>query len=584
MLIALANSPCESRPMEAAKARSNGLVPTRHRPQEVLSNITAAFHYYRHDRSQNKSKLFKRLIGGRAKRPRERCQAAVTDYDSGASFTGGHQSSRHRDQENNSNPFAETVKVDKVADQPSRRRKMLLDLPPEILEMILLVLPPDSFAVMLMSCKTIRTAILSTPKVLRTQLLKVPGLRLPDQATIVELLRAFNQRAVLSAFNGFDAFADIVVNRPLMFEYQDELWTRPKFNWIQRCCSKGCDRGVLATAADYCGVIHVYRIRKGRIVPLCKLDPKALDLDEDDSPRIRYRCIAMRWRRCSNSHIDHVVALFSYSIERFTHEGSSTYVNQFVSEAAEKAERTYYLCGWKMCKDTNKPAFGCEVQCPTLFKPIMIATTDDYCNDHTCYPVAIIFKSESMQSALHKISIYQITNSKTVHVPVKATEVDGIEPPGHILPTTVTRARFTTGAHPELWLYGSDTAPIDTVAGCATAGIPSLRFSSSTLTRRSEPTLFTSKASPASFRGMPIRAEHAHECGVYENGNKYCVQTVRASNYQLKRMLYHAVSRIKRAANVFLDPRTRDPATQSERRFPRQIRRRARIMFAFRSQ
>jgi hypothetical protein len=406
---------------------------------------------------------------------------------------------------------------------------MLLDLPPEILEMILLLLPPDSFAVMLMTSKAIRAAIMATPKVLRTQLLKIPGLRSPDQATIEELLKAFNQRAALSAWNGLEVFSDIVLHRPTLPEHPDELWTRPRFNWIQRCCPRGCDRGVLATAADYLGVIHVYRIRKGRITPLCTLDPRTLGLDEDDSPRILYRCVAMRWQRCNNSHLDHLVALFSYSIQRFTREGPGKYVNQFVSDAAEKAERTYHLCGWKLCKDANKPAFGCEVQCPFLFKPIIIAATEDYCTDYTCYPVAIIFKSEANKTSLYKISVYQVTSQKTVHVPVKPAEVDSAESLGLLFPSSITRARFTPGAHPELWLYEDGTTPVDTVAGCVGSGITSLRLSSSTVMRRPEPALFTSKASPASFRGIPIKSEHAHECGRYENGNKYCVGTVSVS-------------------------------------------------------
>lgn len=125
-----------------------------------------------------------------------------------------------------------------------------------------------------------------------------------------------------------------------------------------------------------------------------------------------------------------------------------------------------------------------------------------------------------------EISVYQVTNEKTVHIPVKTADTGTPEPPGLIFQCPTIRACFTSGARPELWLFGNGTAPIETVTGCADLGITSLRLSPMTTGRRSGPALFTSKASPACFRGMPIKTEHAHECGVYENGNKYCVHTV----------------------------------------------------------
>ncbi|KIW08206.1 uncharacterized protein PV09_01136 [Verruconis gallopava] len=400
---------------------------------------------------------------------------------------------------------------------------MLLDLPPEILELILLALPPDSFAIILMTSKALRAAILATPKILRCQLLKLPGLRPSDQATISELLRTFNRRAALNASNGLQAYADVIVNKPSVAE-SHELWTRPKFNWIQRCCVDGCYRGVLATAADYCGTIHVYRIRKGRIIPLYKLDPRNLGLDEDDSPYIRYRCVAMRWQRCHNTHLDHLVALFGYSVESAAHGTKGSYISKFVTEAVEKAQCTYHLCGWKLCKDTTKPAFSREVQAPPDYEPIIIATTEDFSADYTCYPVAVIFRKILVPINIYKLSIYQVTDTRTVHVPVIASEQDAVA--GHYFSEPITRARFTSGRHPELWIFGSDTAPLDIVTDCVSEGVLSLRFSYSSGRPRPRNILFTSTTNPTSFKGLPIKSHHAHECGKYENGSTYCVQTI----------------------------------------------------------
>jgi hypothetical protein len=409
-----------------------------------------------------------------------------------------------------------------------RRIMMLLDLPPEILEMILLALPPDSFAVMLMTSKTVRAVITSTQKVLRTQLNKIPGLRMHDQATIQQLLRTFNSRAAASAWNGLETFADIVVHQPVLPGHSFEQWTRPKFNWIQPCCatSRSCDRGLLATASDFQGVIHVYRIRKGRIIPLCTLDPRDLELEEGDCSCIRFRCEAMRWQRCKgSSHLDYLIGLFSYSVVNLGRP-SDRFALQFHAEAVERASRTYHLIGWKLGEEPNRLWMTAEIQRPLGYTPIHLATADDYNKDYTCSPMAVIFESSSRLSKMYKISIFQVTNSKVTHVSVRPSEATTVEAPHLTFSQRLVRARFTKGPNPELWLYGYDTAPIDNVAGCVTQGIPSLRLAATVSTHRTTPKLFTSKASPASFKGIAIKSEHSHECGVYDNGTKYCVQTV----------------------------------------------------------
>lgn len=231
---------------------------------------------------------------------------------------------------------------------------MLLDLPPEILEMVLMELQPDSFSLILMTCKSIRLTVLASSKLLRAQLMKIPGLRLPDSLDHRHMLATLAQRAAEEGWNGIDVLTDITVHRPLNSALPvakrvggvSEQWTRPRVNLVQRCCKKGCENGVLVTAVDAEGAVHVYKIRGGTIRPFCVFDPRNMDLDDGDVRRVKYDCIAMRWQRCNSGHLDHLVGLFRYSIDRFTSERSGEFAKRFIKEAADRAERTLKLCVW----------------------------------------------------------------------------------------------------------------------------------------------------------------------------------------------------------------------------------------------
>jgi hypothetical protein len=131
-----------------------------------------------------------------------------------------------------------------------------------------------------------------------------------------------------------------------------------------------------------------------------------------------------------------------------------------------------------------------------------------------------------------------MTNTRVIHLPVKSSDTSQDDSLGHTFTQPVLRARFTKGPSPELWLYGSDTAPIENIPGCgvllptAAIGHGTLRMAGSVSTSRSTPYLFSSHAFPKSFKGIPISTHHEHECGVYENGSKYCVQTVSTRHHR----------------------------------------------------
>ena len=421
----------------------------------------------------------------------------------------------------------ETELLNVAEPQTKREVTMLLDLPTEILEMILLVLPPDSFSCMLMVSKSIRATILSTQKVLRTQLRNIPGLRLPDQATTKQLLAAFNGRAAKTAWNGLETFADVVVHQPQLPGSLNDLWTRTRVNGLQVCCagSKGCEHGLLATAADYRGIIHVYRVRKGRISPLCQLDPRTINQEDDGSRKMRYRCEAIRWQRCNTTdHNNHLIALFSYSIDGASRTEKGKFAQEFIQDATRKSQITYFLVCWNLCKTIVTPWAWHEFTLPPAFYPQIMTNKEDSSKEQACQPVALISYCAQLNSYL--ITIFQITPSRITAVPVKSSEVGAEDSLGIKISQPILRASFTKGSHPELWLYGTDTAPIENIPGCGTPGVSQLRLASSVSTGRWVPYLFSSTATPRSFKGIPIKSNHDHECGTYENGSKYCVQTV----------------------------------------------------------
>lgn len=204
------------------------------------------------------------------------------------------------------------------------------DLPVEILEMILLLLTPDSFKIATETSPIFRRTALTNKKLLRHQLHKLPGLRVQEKPCQA-LQRLFLSRDRRAAFNGIDVFADISLYKPLASTLKqdtpcslglassqispDELWTMPKTSAIKVCCETGFSKGLMVAAAHVDGSVHVYSIHGGRINPVSICDPRALDLEDDcEKKSLKYRCDALAWQRSPMQHLDHLVALFSYTV------------------------------------------------------------------------------------------------------------------------------------------------------------------------------------------------------------------------------------------------------------------------------
>lgn len=218
---------------------------------------------------------------------------------------------------------------------------MLLDLPPEILELILMKLDPGSFSIMLMTCKPVLANILGSKKLLSTQLLSIPGHRLTEPSTTGQLFSAFIRRASKHAFNGVGVLCDLKAFRPLI-EPSSQLWTRPRMNRLQTCCSSGCELQHIIAAIDGNADIHIYSVRTFGVLPRGLLSSTLLDFDGDSSetPTTQFRIVAAEfWKsnpaRDNGQHLDRLTALYQYEVLAPTSQRQFPFVETAIKNAKE---------------------------------------------------------------------------------------------------------------------------------------------------------------------------------------------------------------------------------------------------------
>jgi hypothetical protein len=233
----------------------------------------------------------------------------------------------------------------------------LLNLPPEILELVLINLDPGSFSMMLMTCKSIRANVLASSKLLHEQLLRVPGLRVDGYKSNAEVLQAFTQRAACHAFNGVNVLTDTVTYRPESKSRDqvqaNQMWTQPKLSQIQRCCYQKCEYGILAATVDAHANIQVYSARKGFASSKYQLRSWELMIKDDPiEPRVRFKVLMFNfWRTAPKTgqypyHTDRLTALYQYNVL------PTARPTPFTKEAMLKAWTTLKLITWIIRDET----------------------------------------------------------------------------------------------------------------------------------------------------------------------------------------------------------------------------------------
>lgn len=296
--------------------------------------------------------------------------------------------------------------------------KMLLDLPPEILEFILLRLDASSFSVVLMTCKTIRSIVQSSSKLIHSQLLRLPGLRvLPKHGPTEreEMLQKFCERATRHAYNGVDVFCDSIVYMPYARDVQNrnlpskvspfsQLWISPKLSLLQSTSS-----GLFSAAVDHDANIHIYKIIDGQVHPRGILFAGLVVTDagcssNQGNTRFSIAALAFQKCHCSAAQPPHIVALYRYHITPAP-PGQN---QRFVLDAFYTSKKRLKLVIWKICQGDLKvstirdvdlgdvdPADGNSKSNSWADQPVSIVTSDYPSRRTQSSPISMIFQCGS---------------------------------------------------------------------------------------------------------------------------------------------------------------------------------------------
>jgi hypothetical protein len=284
--------------------------------------------------------------------------------------------------------------------------KMLLDLPPEILEHILLRLDAPSFSVIVMTCKAIRSIVLSSSKLIHSQLLRLPGLRvLPNHGTTEreEMLRLFHARASQHACNAVDVFCDTIVYAPQptfsrrRWSKASHLWTNPKINLLQSSSS-----GLFSAVVDSNADIHVYKIQEGQVVPKFLLPARRVEIDYQCPARpayVRFSVAGLTFQKCHcpsavirSPQPPHIVALYRYHIE----SGPEGRKQTFITDAIEWSKKRLKLVVWKFCQGELKVDTVRDVilgSSGSADQPVHIVSSEHSSRKHKSPPVSMVFQS-----------------------------------------------------------------------------------------------------------------------------------------------------------------------------------------------
>lgn len=295
--------------------------------------------------------------------------------------------------------------------------KMLLDLPPEVLEHILLRLDVSTFSVILMTCKSIRANVLSSSRLIHSQLLRLPGLRvLPNHGATEreDMLKLFCARASQHACNAVDVFCDAIVYAPLTtrmmpfrqsYSQTSHLWTSPRMNLLQ-----SSSRGLFWAAVDSDATIHIYEIYESQVLPRFVLRSDLVDIDyqcpaDQDYVQLSVAALSFQKCYCGPNQPPHLIALYRYHIKAPT----SGRVSSFVADATEWSKKRLKLVIWKFCQGELKVSTVRDIELgPTSWadQPVHIATSEYPPRRTKSPPVSIVIQCGSGHDLAYHIRTF----------------------------------------------------------------------------------------------------------------------------------------------------------------------------------
>ncbi|TLD37382.1 F-box domain cyclin-like protein [Venturia nashicola] len=421
---------------------------------------------------------------------------------------------------------------------------MLLDLPPEILEHILLRVDASTFSVILMICKTLRSIVLSSSKLIHSQLLRLPGLRvLPKHGPTEreDMLHKFCERAARHASNGVDVFCDSIVYSPCAKDspYRkvspfSHLWTSPKLNLLQ-----STSIGLFTAVVDPDANIHIYKIVEGQVHPRGILYSSLVYMDAgcpSNRGTVRFSIAALSFQKChcSSSQPPHVVVLYRYHITPAPPGQNS----RFVQHAVEMAKRRMKLVVWKACQGDLKILTARDVDIggvesadtnlkPTSWadQPVSIVTSGYPSRRTQLPPVSIIFQCGSGREVGYHMRTCYYDREIDVNPQAGATKPADSLPNADVsqhLTFTKPIYKIRGRGGKELLFYTEDVVPSHRIVDCTsnTRGVDIVETIPQTVSGDIVNPVF------GTYRGIPIAVAHHHHCGRMQDGSKYCINSL----------------------------------------------------------
>ncbi|QDS75415.1 hypothetical protein FKW77_003247 [Venturia effusa] len=370
--------------------------------------------------------------------------------------------------------------------------KMLLDLPPEVLENVLLQLDASSFSVILMTCKSIRSIVLSSSKLIHSQLLRLPGLRvLPEHrpGEREEMLQRFYERAARHALNGVDVFCDSIVYAPVRkhsttwsssyrrLSPYSHSWSSPKLNLLQSTTN-----GLFSAVAGSDANIHVYKIVEGQVYPKGTLFADLVDMDPgcpSNRGTVRFSIAALAFQKCycSAAQPPHIVALYRYHITPAP-PGEN---QRFVQDAINAAKKRLKLVVWKICQgdlkvstirdvDLGQESIDVDVM-SRADQPVCLVTSDYPLRRTQAPPISMIFRCGSGRDPeYHMRTCYYDrdigVDANALAMPTKPADIYPNADVSQHLNFTKPIYKVRGRGGKELLLYTGDAVPSHRIADC----------------------------------------------------------------------------------------------------------------------
>jgi hypothetical protein len=391
---------------------------------------------------------------------------------------------------------------------------MLLNVPPEILDLILSFLDPPAFSLVLLSNKVLRQRILSSSQALHSQLRAVPHVHncqtlLCKSEGSAQLLNLFNKRAAAHCMNGISVLCDAVSYTPSF---------RPRYKLAQIARFEGNhDPTELAAIPELdTGKVHIYSMNQGFPVGRFLIDPVMLH------PALaNFEIVLLKLHEQSSKR--HVTMLYRYSsLKDPSLDETLKFKNSLIYEAQNSRVQKLVLLTCTITPSDGVTVVSVrDISIGRRYKPVsMEVSSTGQC--------LIVFK---LDSGLYRIKAYHSpSNSLQVYQPVPHSYTihagTGISSTRDCDKNSVVKLdepifAVSLSENKTLRLFTSaDQMPAYQINNCFDVN--------SLIEPLTQPTISNSEAFFGSYRWRPLGSGHKHKCVTDDSGTKCCVSSVRA--------------------------------------------------------